>query len=166
MFSRSHILLYYFVIDWYLTCDFAMDLKIIKLSELAVIPSRATFGSVGYDLYTPVPFKIPAGKTVKIPLDISIRLPSSLWAKIESRSSLAKKGVVATGGVIDTDYHGNIAVLLNNYSADQHCFNRGDRIAQMVLHYAIKCQVVDQDDKDVDDVMYERGRGGFGSTGL
>ena len=76
-------------------------------------PKRATHGAAGYDLYTPVGFTIRPGESVVIDLKIKLRIPGGYYGKIESRSGLGfRHGIVAFGGVIDSDYRGTVMIKL------------------------------------------------------
>lgn len=98
-----------------------------------------TSGSVGIDLraYLPFetefdPFIIPSGKSRIIPTDIKFKFPPRLYGLIKDRSSMAAKGLVTRGGVIDNDYTGEIKVILFNTGFDTQ-IHHGDKIAQLII---------------------------------
>ncbi|ABM45764.1 dUTPase [Spodoptera frugiperda multiple nucleopolyhedrovirus] len=125
-------------------------------------PRMATAGAAGYDLYTPVDFIIKPGRQIIIDTEVSIQLPEGTYAQIASRSGNAVKyEVVVLAGVIDNDYRGSIKVLLRNLGKKNRQFQRGDRIAQLIInnYYKFSWEQVDElCDTD-------RGEQGFGSTG-
>lgn len=128
---------------------------------------RATSGSAGYDIPSSVDVVIPANSQKLIPTNIYLNtsrnfpsipnLPSHLYAKIESRSSMAMKGIWTGAGVVDSDYRGEVKVLLRNFTDVDFEIKKGDRIAQMVF---VKIEF--PYDSVIDSI---RGDGGFGSTG-
>jgi len=140
----------------------AGDLKVRFLSVNATMPTRATDGSVGYDLYSAVDVVIQPNTRCSVPLDISITPPSGTYGQIFSRSGLALKHNVDTcAGVIDPDYTGNIHVLLDNSGSAPFNIRIGDRIAQLLILQA-KTPNISQIDHQQDT---SRGDNGFGSTG-
>ena len=91
-------------------------LRIQKLSPDAQIPSRATPGSVGYDLYSTSDYMIPPSSRSVISTGIAIKLPPNTYGRIAPRSGLAvKNGLTVGAGVIDRDYTGEIKVILFNH---------------------------------------------------
>ncbi len=142
-------------------------LKIKLLSPLAALPRRATAGAAAMDLCAALeqPVTIMPGERELIPTGIAIELPSSdMVALVFSRSGLAtKKGISLSNsvGVIDSDYRGELKVGLINHSDSPFTVSCGDRIAQLMVTYAL-CLPVEQ----VQELSgTERGEGGFGSTG-
>merc|ERR1712168_997801 len=112
-------------------------LKFAKLSELAVMPTRGSVDSAGYDLYAAYDAVIPVGHRKLIKTDIQIAVPSGCYARIAPRSGLAfKHGMDVGAGVVDSDYRGNIQVLLFNLDfMDNKPFEvkKGDRVAQLII---------------------------------
>ena len=130
-------------------------------------PTYQTKFSAGMDLmsYLKEPIIIKYGEFKLISTGIHIKLPESFEAQVRSRSGLAlKKGVTVLNspGTIDSDYRGEIGVILINHSKNDFIVKSGDRIAQLVIakHESIIWENVDSIDSSV------RGDGGFGSTGL
>lgn len=133
-----------------------------KLSSNAVIPTRGSEQAAGLDLYSPSTYSIAPGARALIPIDISISIPIGTYAHILPRSGLAvKHGIHVGAGVVDSDYRGNIQVLLFNLGSEVFEVRPGDRIAQMVIkpHLILPMQEVDKLDST------ERNQGGFGSSG-
>lgn len=145
-----------------------MNLKMKKLKDEAVIPKRATDGSVGYDLYACLEenIVIKPGMTINIGTGLSLEIEEkNIGGFIFARSGLAtKKGIIPANcvGVVDNDYRGEIIVALKNTSCDLYEVKNGDRIAQIIfLPTIIFDDIIVADDLSES----ERGIGGFGSTG-
>lgn len=141
-------------------------IKVKRLTQTAVIPTRATEGSAGYDLYADIVEQIVVmpRQRVMINTGISIELETSQAAAlIYARSGLAvKHGIVPSNcvGVIDSDYRGEIIVGLVNQSEQAYTINPKDRIAQMVLTPILTPPLVEVTELE----PTERGNRGFGST--
>lgn len=107
----------------------------IKLqTQHAKLPTRATDGSAGYDVYSARNVLIKPGERSMIPLDFSITPPDGTYIQLHSRSGLAAKhGLDVKAGVIDADYTGNVTVILHNTGTSDYDVQIGDRIAQMVF---------------------------------
>lgn len=144
-----------------------MELKIKKLREKAILPTRGTKGSAGADLYACIEesVTINPGDLKLIPTGVAIALPdSSSVAYLYARSGLGvKHGIcLANGvGVVDSDYRGEIMVGLCNVSGEPYTIEPNERIAQMVISPVIIPELVEVEKLDETD----RGEGGFGSTG-
>ena len=139
--------------------------KTSKLKDFD-IPSYQTDEAAGVDLSASIKnsVKIRPWEREIIPCGISIAMPKGLEAQIRPRSGLAFKHgitILNTPGTIDSDYRGEIKVVLINLSKDEFTVNPKDRIAQMVFTNAI--QVTFKEVQDLDQT--KRGDGGFGSTG-
>lgn len=140
-----------------------MKLRIV-VSEGATVPVYATAGAAGADLCCLERFSLEPGERKLIPTGLRFEVPVGYEVQIRPRSGLAlKKGIsmVNTPGTIDSDYRGEIGVILINLGSEPVGFEVGERIAQMVL-----CPVVQAEFEVVADLdESERGEGGFGSTG-
>ena len=143
-----------------------MQIQIVNKSDNPN-PTYQTKFSAGMDLmsYLQEPIIIKPGEFKLISTGIHIKLPESFEAQVRSRSGLAlKKGVTVLNspGTIDSDYRGEIRVILINHSKNDFIVKSGERIAQLVIakHESIIWKNVDSIDSSV------RGDGGFGSTGL
>ncbi|XP_059638019.1 deoxyuridine 5'-triphosphate nucleotidohydrolase [Cornus florida] len=137
--------------------------RVKKLSEKAVLPSRASPLSAGYDLSSATETKVPARGKALVPTDLSIAIPEGTYARIAPRSGLAWKHSVDVGaGVIDADYRGPVGVILFNHSDTDFEVKVGDRVAQMIIEKILTPDVVEVDDLD----STLRGVSGFGSTGV
>ena len=108
--------------------------------------------------------KIAPNNSALIPTGISVAMPNDVEIQIRPRSGLAAKSkisVLNTPGTIDSDYRGEIKVILFNHGSDEFIVNNRDRVAQMILTPILKI-----DFEEVDDLPKTiRGSGGFGSTG-
>jgi len=136
----------------------------IVAAEGVQIPQYATSGSAGMDLraFIQVPVYLHPDETILIPTGLKIQLPEGYEAQIRPRSGLALKyGVFAVLGTIDSDYRGEIGVILTNNSKQAYLVNPGERVAQMVIN---KVEQIEWDQVEVLDTT-ERGEGGFGHTG-
>ena len=129
-------------------------------------PKYQTKSSAGMDLMAFVddPVIIESGEWKLVSTGIYIKLPTGFEAQVRPRSGLAlKKGITVLNspGTIDSDYRGEIGVILINHSKNNFIVNSGDRIAQLVIakHESIKLKNVESIDSS------NRGTGGFGSTG-
>lgn len=130
------------------------------------LPSYATHGASGMDVYAAVDSEIQLkkGETLLIPTGFYIEVPSGFEAQIRPRSGLAIKygiSVLNTPGTIDSDYRGEVKVILTNFGKEDFIIHRGDRIAQMVI-----VPVVQAKWEEVSLLTEtKRGAGGFGHTG-
>ena len=137
-----------------------------RLDPKAQIPKYKTDGSSGLDLMALIedPIKIKSQESVIIPTGISVAIPQDTEIQIRPRSGLAAKSnisVLNTPGTIDSDYRGEIKIILFNHGKEEFEVNNSDRIAQMVLMPILKIEF-----EEVDELPETiRGSGGFGSTG-
>tara|TARA_Y100001958_G_C21161009_1_gene494876 strand:- start:366 stop:806 length:441 start_codon:yes stop_codon:yes gene_type:complete len=143
-----------------------IEILIKKSSKEVVLPKYETDGSSGMDLSANIKrsIKIDPGKSSIIPTGISVAIPKNFEIQIRPRSGLAAKNqisVLNTPGTIDSDYRGEIKVILINLGQKTFTIESGARIAQMVV-----CPIVKVKLKEVSDLKETaRGLGGFGSTG-
>ena len=138
-------------------------LKVQKLSNNTALPKRSTDGAARYDLYASQDCTIPARGKGLVKTGLSISFPTSLYAKIAPRSRLALKKFIDVGaGVVDSDYRGEVGVVLFNHGDQDFEVKMGDRIAQLTLEKIDTPPV--EEVQGLDDTV--RGSGGFGSTGV
>ncbi len=142
------------------------EIKIKKLNKNAIIPTRATNGSAGLDLYACIDNAetILPGDTKLIKTGIAISIEKDFVAYVYARSGLAvKKGITLANcvGVIDSDYRGEICVALHNISKEPYEIKTHERIAQLVIQKVEYPNIVETENLD----ETKRGEGGFGSTG-
>ena len=137
-----------------------------KLNPKVKSPSYKTDGASGMDLiaFVKKPIKILPGQTNLVPTGISIAIPKEYEMQIRPRSGLAAKNqitVLNTPGTIDSDYRGELKIILINHGKKEFIINNNDRVAQMVLTPVSKIEL-----KEVEMLTNtNRGKGGFGSTG-
>jgi dUTP pyrophosphatase len=131
------------------------------------LPEYATEGAAGMDVCAAVESDVHIAplETKLIPTGFSIELPQGYEAQIRPRSGLALKyqvGILNSPGTIDSDYRGEVKIILTNFGKEPFTVKRGDRIAQMVVHrYArVEWEEVEQVNTT------SRGAGGFGHTGV
>jgi dUTP pyrophosphatase len=142
-----------------------MDIKFELCSEDAVLPTRATSGSAGLDLYSPKDFSLHRDYPVYVDLGVRVEIPDGHVGLLVARSSMGRSGVTLSNsiGVIDSDFRGVLGVTLINHGPHGFMgYKKGDRIAQLVITPFLMCNPVESD--NLSDT--ERGEGGFGSTGL
>jgi dUTP pyrophosphatase len=130
------------------------------------VPQYVTPGAAGMDLCAAVPRKlvIAPGRTVLIPTGFSIELPADYEAQIRPRSGLAinhNVGLLNSPGTIDSDYRGEIKVVLTNFGRKNFIVRRGDRIAQMIISKYVRVNWLEARKLK----RSKRGKGGFGHTG-
>ena len=137
-----------------------------KLNSKVQLPKYKTDGSSGMDLmaFTESPINIRPQESALIPTGISIAIPKNTEVQIRPRSGLAAKSsmsVLNTPGTIDSDYRGEIKIILFNHGKKEFIINNNDRVAQIILMPIIKAEF-----EEVEDLPKTlRGSGGFGSTG-
>ena len=138
-------------------------LRVKCLRENAVLPKRGSEGAAGYDLNASCSCVIPSRGKGLVQTGLAISLPPGVYARIAPRSGLALKKFIDVGaGVVDSDYRGELGIVLYNHSEDNFKVNEGDRVAQLILEkiktpVVQKVQTLDQTD---------RGARGFGSIGV
>jgi len=143
-----------------------IKILIKKLHSAAKLPSYKTSGASGMDLMACIDKSIDLkpGKSFLIPTGLSVAFPKEYEIQIRPRSGLAAKNnisVLNTPGTIDSDYRGELKIILFNHGNENFKINNNDRIAQMVLTPVIKMDL-EETDKLPESV---RGKEGFGSTG-
>ena len=143
-------------------------LNVLLLTKTATMPTRATTGSAGYDLYADIKdsVTIMPNQSAKISTGICIEIPNNnMVGLVYPRSGLSTKfGIILSNcvGVIDSDYRGEIIVPLWNTSHKPYTISKGDRMAQLVLTPIITPEFTQVDQLS----QTTRGDGGFGSTNL
>ena len=137
-----------------------------KLNSKVQLPKYKTDGSSGMDLmaFLENPINLKPQRSEIIPTGISIAIPEDTEVQIRPRSGLAAKSnisVLNTPGTIDSDYRGEIKIILFNHGKENFVINNNDRIAQMILMPIVKAEF-----EEVENLPKTlRGSGGFGSTG-
>ena len=148
------------------------DVRVSLNRDQALIPTRMTHGSAGYDLYAAVDAVVPAATTSPtgavdigrclVPIGLAFELPVGTVGRIASRSGMSVNFNIEVGaGWIDSDFRGEVMVELKNLSSIDHKIAAGDRIAQLILLTTVNAQFVASDQLD----STSRGVSGMGSTG-
>ncbi len=137
-----------------------------KLDPSVELPSYKTNGASGMDLmaFIKKPINIKSKSSSIIPTGLSVAFSKDFEIQIRPRSGLAAKNnisVLNTPGTIDSDYRGEIKVIIYNHGRSDFVINKGDRIAQMILMPVIKMEL--EEAENLPETI--RGEGGFGSTG-
>ena len=135
-----------------------------RLSKEIPLPKYETNGSSGMDLAANIKTIIEPGDTSIIPTGLAVSIPKGFEVQVRPRSGLAAKQkltVLNTPGTIDSDYRGEIKVILVNHGNKNFKIEKGDRIAQMIVCPVIIAQIVEVE--NLSDT--KRGKDGFGSTG-
>jgi len=130
------------------------------------LPAYATEGSSGMDIHAAVvgEMTVRPGDTVLVPTGFQLEIPRGFEAQVRPRSGLAIKhgiGILNAPGTIDSDYRGELKIILTNFGKNDFVIRRGDRIAQLVIAPVVRAQW--EEVKSVD--RTPRGSGGFGHTG-
>ena len=137
-----------------------------KLNTKVELPAYKTIGASGMDLmaFIKKPIKISPNSSCLVPTGLSVAFSGDYEIQIRPRSGLAAKNnitVLNTPGTIDSDYRGEIKIILFNHGKEDFIINNKDRVAQMILTPVIKMKLEETD--NLPDTI--RGEGGFGSTG-
>ena len=137
-----------------------------KIDPSVKLPSYKTNGASGMDLmaYIEKSINLEPGKSCLIPTGLSVAFPKEYEIQIRPRSGLAAKNnisVLNTPGTIDSDYRGELKIILFNHGNENFIINNNDRVAQMVLTPIIKMEL--EETNELPETI--RGEGGFGSTG-
>ena len=135
------------------------SLRIIKLSDKAIILTKGSRFAAGQDIYALTDGVVTAKGQTMVETSIAIGLPEGTYGSLAARSGMASKIGIAVGrGVIDADYTGEVKVILCNHGKGDCVFKAGDRIAQLIIE-----KVPNADGLEVDDLETpERGKSGFG----
>ncbi len=146
-----------------------ISVKIKKLSndfDDVPLPAYSTSGSSGMDVRAAIKddLVVEPGSLILVPTNFSLEIPTGYEIQVRPRSGLAAKhgiGVLNSPGTIDSDYRGEVKIILMNFGKENFKITRGDRIAQLVLSKVYIAKFVESENL----VESERGAGGFGHTG-
>jgi len=138
-----------------------LEIKIKKIHPNAKIPTKYDQNDVGYDLYSAEHKILNPKETNTVHTGICMEIMKGYYGQIETRSSIAIRGIFTTGGVVDAGYRDEILIILNNITNFPYSINIGDRIAQIIFHKVndFKLSEVKSLDSELDR------KGGFGSSG-
>ncbi len=139
----------------------------INLKEGARVPEYSSKGAAGADIcaYIEEPLTIEPGETVLVPTGIFIEIPAGYEAQIRPRSGLALKHGITflnSPGTIDSDYRGEIKIIVTNFGKESFIVENGMRIGQMVFSRVYRGEFISSQEL----VQTERSEGGFGHTGV
>lgn len=139
-----------------------MQIKFKKLNENAKPPTYAFKFDAGMDLYCLENISVEPNQSVQISTGIAMEIPEGFVGLIWDKSGLShKSGLKTVGGVVDSQYRGEIKVGMINLSNETYNFEAGQKIAQMLIQKVEQVDLIESDDLSETD----RGEGGFGSTG-
>jgi len=137
-------------------------LQVKRLTETATLPVRGSIHAAGLDLFADASVSIMPYRNNLIPTGISVVIPTGYYGRIAPRSGVSfKTGVMVNAGVIDSDYRGELKILMQNPTGDYVDFKAGEKVAQLIIE---KIALLEVKEVDVLDET-ERGSNGFGSTG-
>jgi dUTP pyrophosphatase len=130
------------------------------------LPSYATKGSSGLDIYAAIekPITLPRGAIEMVPTNISVEIPEGYEIQVRPRSGLAAKhgiGILNSPGTIDSDYRGEIKIIIVNFGKEDFIIQPAERIAQLVVSKVYTAKFIESE--NLNDT--KRGEGGFGHTG-
>ncbi len=125
-------------------------------------PKYMTAGAAGFDLRAAADAEVWPGQTVMVGTGLAFEIPNWLEMQIRPRSGISKLGVQSFLGTIDSDYRGEVGILLHNSGPERFLVRKGDRIAQGVISPIIHVRF--EISENLSDT--ERGEGGFGHTGI
>jgi dUTP pyrophosphatase len=151
----------------YLTTDHIdQHMKVFLLNDAVTMPERKTPQSAGYDIVASVDAYLPAKGRGVVGTGLVVAIPEGYYGRIASRSGLSlNHGIEVGAGVIDSDYRGEVKVLLYNHSNADFQVKKGERISQLILQKITTPELVRvRGEKELDETT--RGAGGFGSTGI
>ncbi|GAB0172899.1 dUTP diphosphatase [Helicobacter trogontum] len=142
-----------------------VTLKFKKLHEDAIIPKFATQQAAGFDFHALQSYVLKPNTHALIRTGLAMQIEQGFEIQVRSRSGLALKHKVAvlnSPGTIDSDYRGEIQIILSNFGESDFIINQGDRIAQGIVNALPKVNIIETNGVDTT----ERGINGFGSTGV
>ena len=146
-----------------------VEIKIKRLNpefDDIPVPSYATSGSAGMDVRAAVKDEIivEQNSITLVPTNLSVEIPQGYEIQVRPRSGLAANhgiGILNSPGTIDSDYRGEIKIIMINLGKEKFTIKRGDRIAQLVVSKVFTANLIQSDDLN----HSKRGKGGFGHTG-
>lgn len=140
-----------------------IEVPFIKTHEESPTPKYMTPGSAGADLHSMINAVLEPGETRMFTTGLRVEIPAHHFGLVTSRSSMARKGIVVANapGVVDSDYRGDMNVLLFNRTKSDYHVKKGDRIAQLLIVPVEQVRFIQTE--ELSDT--HRGEGGFGSTG-
>ena len=138
-----------------------MLLKVKRLNPDAKLPGYGHVGDAGLDLFSVKDITLEPGGTLAVPTGIALAIPPGFVGLIWDKSGISLSGVHRLAGVVDAGYRGEVKVVMTNLGQRDFVFEKGMKIAQMLIQPVAEVSVEEADDLE----KSERGEGGFGSTG-
>jgi dUTP pyrophosphatase len=139
-------------------------LKYKKLSDNAFSPVNGSEKAAGFDLRAAYDCVVVSKGKELVKTDLQVEIPEGCYGRVAPRSGLALENFIDVGaGVIDSDYRGNVGVLLFNFGEQDFVIHKGDRVAQLICE---KIEYPELEEVKKDLPITKRGDGGFGSTGI
>ena len=136
--------------------------KVLRTCKEALLPKKGSKFSAGYDVHSRKDMVIPARGRDCVPTGLKMEIPTGSYGRISPRSGLAvKNGIDVGAGVVDSDYRGEVHVMLFNHSDTPFYIKIGDRIAQIIIEKLTSVELVEV--QSIEET--ERGECGIGSTG-
>jgi len=139
-----------------------MKIKAKKIYKDAELPKTMREGDVAFDIYSYKDYKLKPGEKILAQTGIALAIPLGYWGNIRDRSGLAAKHSIHTlAGVVDSNYRGEIQIVLINLGNEEYNIKKGDRICQMIIekHEIAELEEVEELDET------NRGKDGFASSG-
>ena len=138
-----------------------MGLKVKKLSEKAIVPTKNLPSDAGIDLYVPESITIPANSRALIKTNIAMAIPEGFCGLVTGRSgNTIKRGLVGQLGIVDSHYRGDVGIMAFNTTSEDITIESGERVGQIVIVPFLSVQPEECDELDETDR-----KGGFGSSG-
>lgn len=138
------------------------QIKVKQLRNEARLPAHATDWAAGADLHSAEAFSLQPGERKLVPTGLAIEIPEGFYGRVAPRSGLAVRyGIDTLAGVIDSDFRGELKVVLINLGDNAVSFEAGERIAQLIIERSTRCDYIWSEELS----ETERAGGGFGSTG-
>jgi dUTP pyrophosphatase len=141
----------------------SLEIKIRRLDKSLPLPVYQTEGSSGLDLYASRDCVLASGDFETIPTGVALEIPGGYEGEVRARSGLASKfgiGILNSPGTIDSDYRGEIKVILFNIGKEDFKIKKGNRIAQLIITKVEKVNLIETEELNTT----KRENGGFGST--
>ena len=138
------------------------NFKVKLLHDDAVAPQKGSGEAAGWDLSTTMPVRIEPGERRLLSTGLAMEIPRGCYGRLASRSSLACQGLDVAGGVIDSDFRGEVKVIMVNHGQTAKTFEVGDRVAQVIIERIAKVPLVVSTQLS----STTRQEGAFGSSGV
>lgn len=139
-----------------------MKIKAKKLFPEAILPQAMRPGDAAMDFYSLKDYLIKVGERVIVETGVAIAIPDGFWGNIRDRGGLpAKHGIHTMGGVFDSNYRGDVSIIMVNLGQEDYQIKKGDRIAQMIIEKHEDIEIEEVSDLD----QTNRGESRFASSG-